>query len=366
VKGIGSMSLTRLRFLGLLLFTLLTLKAPASELDHLSLSGRWRFELDRANVGVREKWFGRKLTGELNLPGSLPAQGIGDDISVETKWTGDIVDKSWFTGPQYAKYRQPGNVKVPFWLQPEKYYAGVAWYQRDVEIPDKWESKRVELSLERPHWETRVWFDEKPLGSNDSLSTAHEYDLGRDLTPGRHRLTIRVDNGLVVDVGVNSHSISDHTQGNWNGVVGRLELRATPLICLEDVRLDPAGSDGKFRAVATIANATGTNGEGKLSIWYDSPGLQRASPRSQLLAEAPVHWATTGAVVECRCTLPDGPGGSWDEFTPKLHPLRFELSTGDVKALKFGSREISTQGTQFLINGHKTFIRGTLDCCIFP
>ena len=32
----------------------------------------------------------------------------------------------------------------------------------------------------------------------------------------------------------------------------------------------------------------------------------------------------------------------------------------------FGLREISTRGTQFAINGRKTFIRGTLECCIFP
>lgn len=36
------------------------------------------------------------------------------------------------------------------------------------------------------------------------------------------------------------------------------------------------------------------------------------------------------------------------------------------KRVVFGLRGISTQGTQFLINGRKTFIRGTLECCIFP
>src|SRR5579859_3384480 len=195
----------------LLLFIPFALPTSAAEPDHLSLAGRWRFELDRQKAGLEQKWFDRKLAGELNLPGSLPEQGIGDDVTVDTKWTGDIVDKSWFTAPEYAKYRQPGNIKVPFWLQPDKYYAGVAWYQRDIEIPGGWSTKRVVLSLERPHWETRVWLDDKALGSNDSLSTPHDYDLGLGLAPGRHRLTIRVDNGLVVDIGVNSHSISDHT-----------------------------------------------------------------------------------------------------------------------------------------------------------
>ncbi|MCY2929186.1 MAG: hypothetical protein NTV86_06760, partial [Planctomycetota bacterium] len=90
-----------------------------------------------------------------------------------------------------------------------------------------WKGKRVVLTLERPHWETRVWVDGKALGSNTSLSTPHEYDLGTALTTGKHQLTVRVDNGLVVDIGVNSHCVTDHTQGNWNGVVGDISLRAT-------------------------------------------------------------------------------------------------------------------------------------------
>ncbi len=65
-----------------------------------------------------------------------------------------------------------GNIKVPFFLQPQKHYVGAAWYQRDIEIPPDWAGKRVVLTLERPHWETRVWLDGQSLGTNDSLCDA--------------------------------------------------------------------------------------------------------------------------------------------------------------------------------------------------
>jgi beta-galactosidase/beta-glucuronidase len=149
---------------------------------------------------------------------------------VQTPWTGQIVDRSWFTAPEYEKYRRPGNVKVPFWLQPERYYKGAAWYQREIEVPAAWQGRRIVLTLERPHIETRAWLDDRALGVNNSLSTPHAYDLGTAVAPGKHRLTIRVDNRLVVDVGINSHSVTDHTQGNWNGIVGRIELSATPSV----------------------------------------------------------------------------------------------------------------------------------------
>ena len=65
----------------------------------------------------------------------------------------------WATAKKYEPYRQPGHFKVPFWLQPVKYYKGKAWHQREVEIPKDWQGKRIVLELERTHWETMVWVD---------------------------------------------------------------------------------------------------------------------------------------------------------------------------------------------------------------
>src|ERR1017187_6275321 len=194
-------------------FALLAVLALTASYSHcqpaISLAGQWRFALDRADTGIGENWFSRALPDKMKLPGSLPEQGIGDDISVNTRWTGDIVNRSWFTAREYAQYRQPENIKFPFWLQPGKYYAGAAWFQRDVNIPKDWAGKHVVFSLERPHWETRVWLDDKLIGTNVSLSTPHEYDLG-EIAPGKHTLTIRVDNRMIVNIGENSHAISDH------------------------------------------------------------------------------------------------------------------------------------------------------------
>ena len=63
----------------------------AAPTEPLSLAGVWRFQLDRNDAGIKERWFERALPDEVTLPGSLPAQGIGDDVTVDTKWTGGIV-----------------------------------------------------------------------------------------------------------------------------------------------------------------------------------------------------------------------------------------------------------------------------------
>ncbi len=149
---------------------LMVVASPAS--DTISLAGKWRFQLDRFDAGLRENWAAQELPDRIRLPGSLPAQDVGDDVTTRTPWTGGIVDRSFFTSPEFEKYRQPGKIKLPFWLTPEKYYAGVAWYQREIKIPDDWIDKRVVLTLERPHWETRVWVDDRIYGTNDSLEHA--------------------------------------------------------------------------------------------------------------------------------------------------------------------------------------------------
>ena len=87
----------------------------------------------------------------VKLPGSMAENGKGDEVTLKTNWTGDIIDKSYYTEKKYEKYRQPGNIKIPFWLKPVKYYKGAAWYQKEIEIPAGWKGKRIVLFLERCH-----------------------------------------------------------------------------------------------------------------------------------------------------------------------------------------------------------------------
>lgn len=63
-----------------------------------------------------------------------------------------------------------------------------------------------------------------------SLSTPHVYDITPLISYGRtSRIDIDVYNGIEnVDVGQDSHSVTDQTQGNWNGIVGAMKLIAIP------------------------------------------------------------------------------------------------------------------------------------------
>ncbi|SDD26710.1 sugar-binding domain-containing protein [Auraticoccus monumenti] len=346
----------------------------------LDVAGTWSLRLDPDDVGERERWFAEDIDGtdQVRLPGSLQEQGFGDEITVDTPWTGLVVDRSFYTDDRYAPYREPGAVAVPFWLQPRRYYRGAAWFSREVAVPESWRGRRVVLDLERVHWESTLWLDDRRVGSERSLSTPHRFDLGV-LEPGRHRLTLRVDNRTIVDVGPNAHSISDHTQGNWNGVIGELTLTAQPVVVISHVMTLPDVERRSVRVKVDLASGTAGVGAGTVTATVRRVGANAApvsvsasfdSEQSRDLVERGM--VAGGGHVDLDVELgEDAP--TWDEFSPALHELTVELETtvdGAVhthgRTLTFGLRSVGTEGTQITVNGRRTFIRGTLESGVHP
>lgn len=306
--------------------------------ESLDLAGVWRVTCD-----------GR--SHDLALPGSLQESRLGGAVTPDTAWTGSIFDRSYFTAPEYAPYRQPGNIKVPFWLQPETHFTGEAVYERTIDIPATWAGKRSVLILERPHWRTTVWLDDREIGTRDSLSVPHRYDLGTTLEPGRHVLRIRVDNRLEPDIGENSHSIADHTQGNWNGIVGAMRLDATAPVWIDTLWI---GTD----AVARAVEVRGRVGHLGKASQPERVGLAVGTTRVDVTIQPDGSFSHT--------IFLGGGAALWDECEPQLHTLTASLENGEHRAVRFGLRSIAADGRQLTINGRPLFLRGTLDCAAFP
>ena len=110
------------------LFALLSLLPLALSAQQIDLSGHWDFAVDSTDVGIAQKWYKKTFAEQVKLPGSMTTNGKGNDITVDTKWTSWVADSSWYRKPLYEKWRQPGNTKVIFWMQPEKEYVGPAWF----------------------------------------------------------------------------------------------------------------------------------------------------------------------------------------------------------------------------------------------
>lgn len=331
-----------------------------------SLSGKWNFQIDRKDVGSKEQWFKKKLHDHINLPGSMPEKMKGDEVSIHTKWTGSLYDSSFFFNPHMKKYRIKGKVKLPFFLTPDKHYVGVAWYQKEITIPSTWKGQRITLFLERPHIETTVWINQQKLGMQNSLCVPHVYDLTDAVTAGKsYLITIRIDNRInKINVGPDSHSVTDQTQGNWNGIVGRIELRTTPKLYFEDIQVYP--NLNKRTALVRMNIQSETSSKGNITLSAESFNSNIHHRTSSIQYNFKFNKGKNAIEME----LPMGKDFlTWDEFNPALYKLTAKLTSDkkqDVKQVQFGMREFKIKGKWFYVNGHKIMLRGTVENCDFP
>jgi hypothetical protein len=314
--------------------------ALADEASTLSLAGTWKFRLDAGDVGVKEKWFAQMFDDTVQLPGTTDEnhKGIRKDEQAI-----DRLSRVW-------------------------YWKGPAWYQREVTIPDAWRGKRVTLLLERTK-HARTWVDETFCGGEDTLSAPQLFDVTAAMTPGQHTITIVVDNAKLPPVGP-AHAVDERTQTNWNGIIGRMELRATDPLWFDDVQVYPNAVKKQARVRAVIGNLTGKAVAGRITVACASYNV--AKPAAFRTQSVDLTAAEQENIVE----FTYDPGEDvplWDEFQPAMLRLSLKLEVtagggkcGDERSVNFGMRDFKREGNCLTVNGRSVFLRGRVDSANFP
>lgn len=308
------------RFAISVLCAMSSLTLPAQ--NTIDLSGKWNVRLNFPD--------GKERAETVSLPGSLLTNNIGEDPALDTQWTGSLYDSSFYYNPYMSKYRRKGHVKFPFFLTPNKRYVGHAVYSRSFDVPKPWKRRRVILCLERPHIETTLYINKVKVGHRMSLSVPHQYDVTDFVRFGQsNQIDIDVYNGIEnVCVGQDSHSVTDQTQGNWNGIVGRIELQSAALTGL------PKGAKAAFPYCIRVFPDAKT---GDVQVLVNDETFRIHVDRPQL----------------------------WSELTPVVY-RRTVSYHGEQIPVTFGFRDIEIRGRQFILNGRPIWIRGTVENCDFP
>lgn len=307
----------------------------------MNLAGQWGVALDPRNEGIGQKWYHRAFSQTMTLPGTTDEARLGEFVDERCA---DRLSRVWR------------------WIGP-------AWYQRTVRIPPRWRHRRITLFLERTK-DSQVWVDNEWMGGDDSLSTPHVFDLSKGLSPGEHTITILVDNAKLPPVGP-CHQVDERTQTNWNGIVGRIELIATDPVWIEDLQVYPEVERHTARVMVEIGSRTKVRGEVHLMLRGELVGSRRERTR---IRSRRVTASVEGPVtrVEIEVSFPEDVP-QWDEFQPALIRLtatcRAWSRGGEMKdrhSVVFGMRRFATARGQFVINGRPTFLRGKVDCALFP
>ena len=242
-------------------------------------------------------------------------------------------------------------------------FVGQAWYEREIEIGDWMKDYPLELVmvLERTK-PTAVFVDGHFMGTNDNISTPQEYNLTKYLKPGKHRLTIMVDNtdrAVPPQVVTNSHAYTDDTQTNWNGILGRMTIEMRSALHIRDIDIETSAQRHEVDATINIEGRMkgDANVEVLLVPWGSAYGIVISQ-----------HTIKKDKLTEWRLRVKYQDEGmlTWSEFHPELYRLCVTVNETDMMEKPFALCDFSTNGTQFAVNGQTTFLRGKHDACVFP
>ena len=204
-------------------------------------------------------------------------------------------------------------------------YKWRAWYSREFDIPEAWAGKTVTLLLERTKY-TEVFVDGFPCGSCNDISTPQVYDLTKWLTPGHHLIVIIVDNGSGVpnQLYASSHAYTEDTQTNWNGIIGKIELRTLSVEKSEECRVESV----------EFATAQVSSAEANSKLYTLNSKLDSAVANSKLYT-----------------------------LNSKLDNSTLDNSTLDSAV---ANSKLYTLNSKLYRDGHRIFLRGKHDACVWP
>lgn len=265
---------------------------------------------------------------------------------------------------RFPSVAEPERADEQGYLVRRHLYVGPAWYERDFVVPETWRGMQVVLSLERAIWKTDVWLDGTPISSCDSLVAGHRHELG-NLTPGIHRLTIRVDNRMIYNLSTVTHAYGPETQSRWNGLIGDLRLTAVPTTSIRSMAAYPAKDRRSVRVVLVCTNA----GSSTATVAAQVRLLPESS--EDTIAEAQRDLTCPPGLSTNEFTLVlSSPAQQWDEFQTVRYRLHATLTNPDAKrddaTVTFGFRHVERVGREIHMNGRRIFLRGTLDCAVYP
>ena len=288
-------------------FALLALPLFVFAQQRLDLRGEWKVSLNnRGNQTIM-------------LPNTLDGAGIGEPNTLSPA----------LTKPQLSRLTRKHS------------FIGEAKYQREITITKEMAGKPLELLLERVMWRSRLLIDGQDAGQiQESLVSPHVFHI-KGLTEGKHTLTLFIDNRKLHEISVDNlaHSYTNDTQIMWNGVLGRMELNVAPVIT--DVQIYP---DIEKQQVSIKVRGSAAD------YGFTLDGCSVVPTK----------------VGDGEYVLPISNMKLWDEFTPNLYTLTATTLPSSSLSVSFGMRSFKAKGNRLLINGNPTFLRGTLECCIFP
>ncbi len=334
-------------------------EAPARQ--EICLNGTWQFQGDQ----------------DTTVPGdAVPAPGAWDAVAIKipSPWNvnsfsmnnGEAQGGDFRTYPSYPKSWE--NLSA-------------AWMQKKLNVPADWADKRIVLHFGAVAGDMVVYVNGQRAGEGFDIFFAQDFDVTKFIHLGaENQILVKVITPKVFDKPgrygrreyLSGSFWGTHIAGIWQDVF----LLAEPKVAVSDIYVQPLVDKDELHVEATVENNSADpasiNVAGVVREWINGTG--------QSVLEAPeVKWklATSSSLELAGQSVQIAPGESqtviltakvggrlktWSPDAPNLYGLLLNVSAYgkaiDTKYQRFGWRQFTVQGNQFLLNGQPIVLHG--------
>lgn len=288
-------------------------------IEWINLNGYWDFTFDATDAGEKERWAEHNKT-------------FTQKILVPFPWGSPLSE-------------------VPN-------EADIAWYKRQITIPDAWQGKRVFLVVGASDWLTKGWVDGKPVGEYQGGYTPFEFELTDHAKFGKSQeLVLRVDDSPHDFKLFGKQGYGD-AKGIWQTVY--LEARSDNFI--RNFYFTPDIDEELLHVRAELDKALASDTKIQLNI----QGEERNYPIGDAMAKAGEK------SISFSVEIPDVK--LWSIESPHLYDAELALLTDQPDRIStyFGMRKISVEklpGTDIpyvALNNKPIYLQTSLDQAYHP
>jgi len=280
-----------------------------------NLNGPWDFAFDAGDMGIQEDWGEGKTAFDKSI----------------------LVPFPW--GSQLSG------------IQDE---ADIGWYQREIQVDQSWQGKRVFVTVGASDWETSIWLDGTFLGKHQGGYVPFSFELTDHIKYGEaQKLVIRAD-----DARRDFTLYGKQGYGNARGIWQTIYLEARGDVYLDALHFSPDIDNQKVKVTAYLPGTI--DRDITLSLTISNPG----DPIKHT-AIIPSGQHKIGFDVE----IPDP--RLWNLEDPYLYEVEAVLAEDVVKTY-FGMRKISVvnlPGTEYpyiALNNEPVYVQLALDQSYHP
>ncbi|SFZ91359.1 beta-glucuronidase [Flaviramulus basaltis] len=294
--------------------------------EGLSLNGQWNYIVDMYETGYYNyRW--EPHDGSEN-PG---AGAFFTNKKPENKM--DLVEFDFDTAPTL-------NVPGDWNSQKENlyFYEGSLWYKKSFNIKNYNSSKRYYIHFGAVNYRADVYVNGKKLGTHKGGFTPFNFDMSHLVNAKDNFVIVKVDNKRAAD----EVPTLNTDWWNYGGITRDVTIYELNETFIEDYSLQLDKNNNKLlRGYIQLNGEAKANKEVSISI-----------PELKLIKIFKTD--NTGvAKVEFSVKKLE----YWSDINPKLYDVILSLNDDDISD-KIGFRQITTQGSDILLNGKKIFLKG--------